>query len=162
MLSFVSTWDSFNLKILSYQTMDSHYKHKSLIFVIGIPIPEKQNGLSFLKCPSSVFQAKKTSDEIFSASTDKEIHAEADRLDIVDKAPLLLVEILLDDHTLTQIKKLRPHFLRVCWHCCCWRLGWECLGWNSKKINTCDENWQYILCNSTVKVHRTCQLSACF
>jgi len=46
-------------------------------------------------------------------SADKDILAEADRLEIKDKATLVLVEILLDSKILQQIKQYRRLFLRV-------------------------------------------------
>ena len=39
--------------------------------------------------------------------------AEADRLDVREKAPLILAELLYDAEILTQIKKYRTLFLRV-------------------------------------------------
>lgn len=44
--------------------------------------------------------------------SDKEIVAEADRLDIKDRAVLALAEILLDKDILTQLPKYRVLFLR--------------------------------------------------
>lgn len=53
---------------------------------------------------------KKAADEIVKCS--KEIYAEAERLDLKDKCPLLLVEILLDEGILAQAKKYRTTFCR--------------------------------------------------
>ena len=46
---------------------------------------------------------------------DKELVSEAERLDVKDKAVLVLAEVLLDnDKTIIQLmKKYRKHFLRV-------------------------------------------------
>lgn len=46
-------------------------------------------------------------------TAEKEIVAEADRLDVREKAPLILAELLYDANILTQIKKYRTLFLRV-------------------------------------------------
>jgi translation initiation factor 5 len=48
-----------------------------------------------------------------SGGGDKEVVAEADRLEIKDKAPLILVEVLLDVKVLQQLKQYRNLFLRV-------------------------------------------------
>lgn len=42
--------------------------------------------------------------------------AEAERLEIKDKAPLILVEVLLDAKVLTQLKQHRNLLLRVGFH----------------------------------------------
>ena len=46
----------------------------------------------------------------------KEIVAEAERLDIKDKAVLALSELLFDSNMLSQIPKFRNLFLRVSFH----------------------------------------------
>uniref|UniRef100_A0A8C8BZ41 Eukaryotic translation initiation factor 5 n=1 Tax=Oncorhynchus tshawytscha TaxID=74940 RepID=A0A8C8BZ41_ONCTS len=46
-------------------------------------------------------------------SSDKEILAEAERLDVKDTAPLILTELLMDENIRDQIKKYKRHFLRV-------------------------------------------------
>lgn len=56
-----------------------------------------------------VWQEKKAADKL----DDKEILAEAERLDIKDKGPLILAELLFDENIINQIKKYRKHFLRV-------------------------------------------------
>ena len=43
----------------------------------------------------------------------KEIAAEAERLDMKSKAPLILVELLCDQNMKEQLKTYRNHFLRV-------------------------------------------------
>jgi len=53
---------------------------------------------------------KKANDE--AVKCDREILVEAERLDLKEKAPLLLVEILLDEHIIVQVKKLRKLFCR--------------------------------------------------
>lgn len=52
--------------------------------------------------------------ETFSTGGDKEVVAEAERLEIKDKAPLILVEVLLDVKILPQLKQYRNLFLRFC------------------------------------------------
>ncbi|PIK60189.1 putative eukaryotic translation initiation factor 5 [Apostichopus japonicus] len=44
---------------------------------------------------------------------DKQMFWEADRLDIKDKGPLVLVEVLLDEDIIKQLKLYRNHFLRL-------------------------------------------------
>ena len=58
-----------------------------------------------------VFQNKKESGGL--NGCDKDIAAEAERLDVKDKGPLILVELLFDNNILTQIKQHRILFLRV-------------------------------------------------
>lgn len=45
---------------------------------------------------------------------DKEISSEAERLDIQNKAPLILVEVLCNGNMRDQIRMYKNHFLRVC------------------------------------------------
>jgi len=45
---------------------------------------------------------------------DKEIFADAERLDIVNKAPIVLCELLFDDSMVAQIKKYKRVFMRFC------------------------------------------------
>ncbi|XP_048734668.1 eukaryotic translation initiation factor 5-like [Ostrea edulis] len=52
--------------------------------------------------------------ETFPGGGDKEVVAEAERLEIKDKAPLILVEVLLDVKVLQQLKQHRNLFLRFC------------------------------------------------
>lgn len=54
--------------------------------------------------------------ETFAGGGDKEVVAEAERLEIKDKAPLILVEVLLDAKVLTQLKQHRNLLLRVGFH----------------------------------------------
>lgn len=56
-------------------------------------------------------QQKKESGAIGSA--DKEILAEAERLDVRAMGPLILSELLFDENIRDQIKKYKRHFLRV-------------------------------------------------
>lgn len=46
-------------------------------------------------------------------SSDKEIVAEAERLDVKAMGPLVLTEVLFNEKIREQIKKYRRHFLRV-------------------------------------------------
>ena len=48
-----------------------------------------------------------------SAGADKEILQEAERLDIKEKGPLILAELLLDENMIKQLVTYRLHFLRV-------------------------------------------------
>lgn len=56
---------------------------------------------------------KKASDQLTGAEREKDIVGEAERLDIKEKAPLVLVELLLDSEILTQLKTHRNLFCRV-------------------------------------------------
>ncbi len=69
--------------------------------------------LKFKQLKNSVFsdQQKKESKAIESA--DKEILAEAERLDVRAMGPLILSELLFDENIRDQIKKYKRHFLRV-------------------------------------------------
>ncbi len=57
------------------------------------------------------FQQKKESGTIDAA--DKEILAEAERLDVKAMGPLILSELLFNENIRDQIKKYKRHFLRV-------------------------------------------------
>ncbi|XP_075049049.1 eukaryotic translation initiation factor 5 [Mixophyes fleayi] len=57
---------------------------------------------------------KKKKEEGVIESSDKEILAEAERLDVKILGPLVLTEVLFDDKIREQIKKYRRHFLRFC------------------------------------------------
>lgn len=46
---------------------------------------------------------------------DKEILAEAERLDVKAMGPLILSELLFNENIRDQIKKYKRHFLRVSW-----------------------------------------------
>merc|ERR1712154_367748 len=48
------------------------------------------------------------------AKKDKEIFADAERLDVVNKAPIVLCELLFDDSMVAQIKKYKRVFMRFC------------------------------------------------
>ncbi|XP_051511944.1 eukaryotic translation initiation factor 5-like [Myxocyprinus asiaticus] len=60
----------------------------------------------------SFVKQKKDSGAIYSA--DKEILAEAERLDVKAMGPLILSELLFDENIREQIKKYKRHFLRFC------------------------------------------------
>ena len=59
-------------------------------------------------------QAKKCNELLTGVEREKDIVGEAERLDIKEKAPLILVELLLDSNILVQLKTYRNLFLRVC------------------------------------------------
>lgn len=56
---------------------------------------------------------KKKKEEGVIDSSDKEIVAEAERLDVKAMGPLVLTEVLFNEKIREQIKKYRRHFLRV-------------------------------------------------
>lgn len=60
----------------------------------------------------SFIKEKKDSGKLDDPEASKEILAEAERLDIKDKGPLILAELLFDENILSQVKKYRKHFLR--------------------------------------------------
>ena len=51
--------------------------------------------------------------EVIGTEREKEIVLEAERLEIRDKAPLVLAELLLDVNIIAQIKQYRNLFCRV-------------------------------------------------
>ena len=59
------------------------------------------------------FQLKRDTDGV--AGADKDILAEAERLEVKDKSLLVLVELLLDERILNQLKQYQKLFLRVGW-----------------------------------------------
>lgn len=62
-------------------------------------------------CHAPSLQQKKEQGAIDSA--DKEILAEAERLEVRAMGPLILSELLFDENIREQIKKYKRHFLRV-------------------------------------------------
>lgn len=60
---------------------------------------------------TSFLQQKKESGTIDAA--DKDILAEAERLDVKAMGPLILSELLFNENIRDQIKKYKRHFLRV-------------------------------------------------
>lgn len=59
------------------------------------------------------FYLQKKKEEGIIDSSDKEIVAEAERLDVKAMGPLVLTEVLFNEKIREQIKKYRRHFLRV-------------------------------------------------
>ena len=59
------------------------------------------------------FCLQKKKEEGIIDSSDKEIVAEAERLDVKAMGPLVLTEVLFNEKIREQIKKYRRHFLRV-------------------------------------------------
>lgn len=55
---------------------------------------------------------KKKKENNYADTSDKDVLAEAERLDITDKAPVVMVEILFDENILTQLKSFRTYFIR--------------------------------------------------
>uniref|UniRef100_S4REZ5 Eukaryotic translation initiation factor 5 n=1 Tax=Petromyzon marinus TaxID=7757 RepID=S4REZ5_PETMA len=53
-------------------------------------------------------------DEGVLEGADKELVAEAERLEVRNMAPLILSELLLDENIRDQLKKYKRHFLRFC------------------------------------------------
>ncbi|XP_054571690.1 eukaryotic translation initiation factor 5 isoform X2 [Eptesicus fuscus] len=72
------------------------------------PPPPPQNEISLPP------HAVKKKEEGIIDSSDKEIVAEAERLDVKAMGPLVLTEVLFNEKIREQIKKYRRHFLRFC------------------------------------------------
>jgi len=58
-------------------------------------------------------QQRKVAGEVSGTEREKEIVLEAERLEIRDKAPLVLAELLYDTNMIAQIKQYRTLFCRV-------------------------------------------------
>jgi len=61
-----------------------------------------------------MLKIKKDGGELGKANTIKEIFAESERLEIKDKVPLVLVELLLNEKIVQQLKEYRNLFLQFC------------------------------------------------
>ncbi|KAK3792334.1 hypothetical protein RRG08_046643 [Elysia crispata] len=61
-----------------------------------------------------MIKLKKDDDNLANAASVKEIVTEAERLEVKEKVPLVLVELLLNDKLLTQLQKYKALFLRFC------------------------------------------------
>jgi len=55
---------------------------------------------------------KKKKENNYADASDKDVLAEAERLDIKDKAPRIMVEIFFDENILSQLKLFRNYFIR--------------------------------------------------
>ncbi|MEE6493762.1 hypothetical protein FKM82_016937 [Ascaphus truei] len=88
------------------EEISDHAKNLTLSEDVEKPIEERVNILfDFVK--------KKKEEGVIDTS-DKDILAEAERLDVKAMGPLVLTEVLFDDKIREQIKKYRRHFLRFC------------------------------------------------
>jgi len=58
-------------------------------------------------------QQRKVAGEVIGTEREKEIVLEAERLEIRDKAPVVLAELLYDTNIIAQIKQHRNLFYRV-------------------------------------------------
>ncbi|RVE66347.1 hypothetical protein OJAV_G00106310 [Oryzias javanicus] len=88
------------------EEISDHAKNLTLSDDLEKPLEERVNLFySFVK-------QKKESGTIDAA--DKEILAEAERLDVKAMGPLILSELLFDENIRDQIKKYKRHFLRFC------------------------------------------------
>ncbi|XP_038818878.1 eukaryotic translation initiation factor 5-like isoform X2 [Salvelinus namaycush] len=86
------------------EEISTHAKNLTLSEDLEKPLEERVNLFyNFVK------QKKEDGAVDFS---DKEILAEAERLDVKDTAPLILTELLMDENIRDQIKKYKRHFLR--------------------------------------------------
>lgn len=61
-----------------------------------------------------MLKLKKDADELGKASGIKEVLGESERLEVKDKVPIILVELLLNEKVLQQLKKYRALFLQFC------------------------------------------------
>lgn len=55
---------------------------------------------------------KKKKENNYADASDKDVFAEAERLNIIEKAPMVMVEIFFDENILTQLKTFRKYFIR--------------------------------------------------
>ncbi|MEQ2272960.1 Eukaryotic translation initiation factor 5A-1 [Xenotaenia resolanae] len=99
------------------EEISDHAKNLTLSEDLEKPLEERVNLFySFVKVFTSFvfsfYQQKKESGTIDGA--DKEILAEAERLDVKAMGPLILSELLFNENIRDQIKKYKRHFLRVC------------------------------------------------
>ncbi|XP_078516363.1 eukaryotic translation initiation factor 5 [Lissotriton helveticus] len=86
--------------------ISDHAKNLTLSEELEKPIEDRVNTLfNFVK---------KRKEEGVIDTSDKDILAEAERLDVKAMGPLVLTEVLFDDRIREQIKKYRRHFLRFC------------------------------------------------
>ncbi|MEQ2183917.1 hypothetical protein GOODEAATRI_002864, partial [Goodea atripinnis] len=91
------------------EEISDHAKNLTLSEDLEKPLEERVNLFySFVKVRSQ----KKESGTIDGA--DKEILAEAERLDVKAMGPLILSELLFNENIRDQIKKYKRHFLRFC------------------------------------------------
>ena len=60
-----------------------------------------------------LIQQRKVAGELTGVEKEKEIIAEADRLEIRDQAPVVLAELLYDENVLQQIKQYKSLMYRV-------------------------------------------------
>ncbi|KAM4690241.1 eukaryotic translation initiation factor 5 [Rhinophrynus dorsalis] len=88
------------------EEISDHAKNLTLSEDLEKPVEERVNILfDFVK--------QKKAEGVIDSS-DKDILAEAERLDVKAMGPLVLTEVLFDDKIREQIKKYRRHFLRFC------------------------------------------------
>lgn len=59
-------------------------------------------------------QIKRDDDVLTNPSVVKDLFTEAERLEVKEMVPLVLVELLLNDKALNQLQKYKKLFLRVC------------------------------------------------
>lgn len=83
-----------------------------LVSVLKVDKIKQDSHASTQKSFSFHDQQKKENGTIDSA--DKEILAEAERLDVRAMGPLILSELLFNENIRDQIRKYKRHFLRVC------------------------------------------------
>lgn len=88
------------------EEISEHAKNLTLSEDLERPVEERVNML--------FDYVKKKKEEGIIDSSDKEILAEAERLDVKIFGPLVLTEVLFNDKIRDQIKKYRRHFLRFC------------------------------------------------
>lgn len=88
------------------EEISDHAKNLTLSEDLERPVEDRVNMLFDF--------VKKKKEEGIVDSSEKEILAEAERLDVKTQGPLVLTEVLFDDKIREQIKKYRRHFLRFC------------------------------------------------
>ncbi|KAM4663813.1 eukaryotic translation initiation factor 5 [Discoglossus pictus] len=93
-------------QIRRMKEISDHAKNLTLNEDLDKPIEDRVNILFDF--------VKKKKEEGVIENSDKEILAEAERLDVKAMGPLVMTEVLFDDKIRDQIKKYRRHFLRFC------------------------------------------------
>lgn len=88
------------------EEISDHAKNLTLSEDLERPVEDRVNMLFDF--------VKRKKEEGIIDSSEKEILAEAERLDVKTQGPLVLTEVLFDDKIREQIKRYRRHFLRFC------------------------------------------------
>ncbi|XP_059160536.1 eukaryotic translation initiation factor 5-like [Physella acuta] len=83
---------------------------KGLAFTDDLEKPAEER----LNIIYELIKIKRDDDELTKPAAIKEVFSEAERLEVKDKVPLVLVELLLNEKAITQLQKYKGLFLRFC------------------------------------------------